>query len=617
MKIYFDNVLLDEDNYMSYDESFNSFQDTFYLGSTASVVVNIQIPISAWPGNVNEVQIYNDAELLHTLYVDDVSIEDDDTVKLKLCDALMRTDIACDFSSLINNEHGITAKELLNFICDSCSIPYSDVVFTNCNVEIHSYDNTLTARQYLSMIGELAGGFIRINNEGYLEIVDYVLSDNSISENDVESYKLGELNTIGRVVYDDGVSVPKQSSDDTSLYTIYLNINNLFLQVITDLQFEAICDKIIGYQFANIKIDTCTSFFTGGSTISFIKEDNTSIPIICNYNKSYFGGYIGSYETNIKSQKMTETQVIPNEDRIRKINTQINQIDGTLTIQSQEISGLHSETAALQVNINNIQSLFQITGGSNLIKNSQFLLTDEYWTFTPKEGSEQSYHTELGQGYNGSLIGQTVSVANIILRDCTTTTNELNITNLKQNVAHTLNYYISQDANTTSKVKLVAKNTDDVVYEDIVTTTLESINMVNKSITFISNDTDYTLSIESSTSEDGYTRIYDLMLNLGDKKSWEPSASEVYSTILKMSQLGMQVYSAGSNILTLITSDGFRVFEATKSGDDLIIGREITWFDIHGLNTDTVSIKKAIIGKYVQTEMTLNGTLHHVEYFQS
>lgn len=617
MKIYFDGVLLDENNYMSYDESFNAFQDTFYLGNTASVVATLQIPLSAWNGNVNEVQIYNEAELLHTFYIDDVNIEDDDTVKLKLCDALMRTDIKCDFSSLITDEHGITAREVLQFICDMCDIPHSDVAFTNSTVEIHSYDNTLTGRQYLSMIGELAGGFIRINNEGYLEIVEYILSDDVIYENDVESYKLGDINTIGRVVYDDGINVPKTSSDDTSLYTIYLNINNLFLQVITDAQFTAICNKIIGYQFANIKIDTCTSFFAAGSTISFIKEDNTSIPIMCNYSKSYFGGYIGSYETNIKSQKMTETQVIPTEDKIRKINTQINQIDGTLTIQAQEIDGLQGETAALQVNINNIQSLFQITGGSNLIKNSQFLLTDEYWTFTPKEGSEQSYHTELGQGYNGSLIGQTVSVANIVLRDCTTATNELNIINLKQNVTHTLNYYISQDANTTSKVKLVAKNTNEVVYEDIVTTTLESINIVNKSISFISTDTDYTLMIESSTLEDGYTKIYDLMLNLGDKKSWEPSASEIYSTILKMSQLGMQVYSAGSNILTLITSDGFQVREATKIGDDLVIGRIISEFDRDGLTTDTGVMKKLIIGKYVQTELSLNGRQHHVEYFQS
>ena len=330
-------------------------------------------------------------------------------------------------------------------------------------------------------------------------------------------------------------------------------------------------------------------------------------------------GLVENIYTDIPDGTETDYKKADKTDqRINKANLIVDkqgkQIEGLIT----EVGEHDARLTQLTINIDNIQNLFQITGGSNLIKNSQLLLPDDFWTFTDKEGSSQSYHTPLGEGYNGSLIGQTVAVANIVLRDCTATTKDINITNLKMSVPHVLNYYISQDKQTTSIVTLTAKNTGEVIYTDTVTTTTNEVSMKNKSISFITTDTEYILSIESSSASTGYTTIYDLMLNTGDKKSWEPSVSEVYSTILKMSQLGMQVFSSGSNILTLITSDGFQVREATQSGSgEINVGRIISEFDRDGLTTETAEMKKLIIGKYVQTEMTLSNVLHHVEYFQS
>ena len=37
MKIYFDDVFVPEDYYMSYTDNFSSFEDTFYLGSSSSL----------------------------------------------------------------------------------------------------------------------------------------------------------------------------------------------------------------------------------------------------------------------------------------------------------------------------------------------------------------------------------------------------------------------------------------------------------------------------------------------------------------------------------------------------------------------------------------------------
>ena len=641
MKIYFDDVFVPEDYYMSYSDNFSSFEDTFYLGSSSSLKATLQVPIVAWPGIINNVRIEVNDETIATLKVDDVKLNDDNSVTLELVDVLTHTSTECDFSSLITYEKrydpetdtwietgtGITAKELLNFICSTYGITKEDFHFTNENVMIYSYDSSLTGRNYLEMIGELAGSYIQINPYGTLEFKDYCrIEDGKItfdpypdlvlSYNDVDSYKLSESITIERVVYDDGVTIPKKSSDNDSLYTLYLSTDNVFLQVITDEEFRNICNKIIGYTFYNIHIDNCNKFFTPGSTIWFERESGEKVPIITNYIRDYLGGFVGSYDTNISSSIREETKLISTDDQIKRIRTDINQMENSLTIEAAKVVGLQGKTAQLRIDIDRVQSLFQITGGSNLIKNSQFLLTDETWSFEEDPNDHLAYHTNFGEAYNSSLIGETVSVANIVLRNCKTYTKVDNIVNLKISTAHSLNFYISQDSNTTTTIKLISKATGESIIEETITTDSDIIEKRNYSYSFIANDSDYRLEINTVTTIDGYVKIYDLMLNQGNKKSWEPASSEIYSTVLKMSQQGFQVYSSGSSILTLITSDGFQVREARDSGDGgIILGRIVSQFNQEGIISEIVKMTKAVVGKYILEDLTINNNLHHVEYF--
>lgn len=641
MKIYFDDILVNEDDYMSYSDNFNSFDDTFYLGSSSSMNATLQIPMTAWPGIINNVRIEVNDEIIATLKVDDVKLNDDNSVTLELVDVLTHTSTECDFSSLITYEKrydpetdtwietgtGITAKQLLDFICSSYGITKEDFSFTNQDVMIYSYDSSLTGRNYLEMIGELAGSYIQINPYGTLEFKDYCRlengqitfdppSDQVLSYNDVDSYKLSESITIERVVYDDGVTIPKKSSEDESLYTLYLSTDNLFLQVITDEEFQNICNKIIGYTFYNIHIDNCNKFFSPGSTIWFERESGEKVPIIANYTRDYLGGFVGSYDTDISSAIREETKLISTDTKIKKIRTDINQMENSLTIEAAKVVGLQGKTSQLRIDLDKVQSLFQITGGSNLIKNSQFLLADETWSFEEDPDDPLAYHTPFGEGYNSSLIGETVSVANVILRNSKAYTKVDNIVNLKISTSHNLNFYISQDPNTTTTIKLISKATGNPIIEETITTDSNTIDKRNYSYSFVTNDSDYKLEIETVSTMSGYVRIYDLMLNQGDKKSWEPAPSEVYSTILKMSQQGFQVYSSGSSILTLITSDGFQVREARDSGDGgIILGRIVSQFNQEGIITEIVKMTKAVVGKYILEDLTINNNLHHVEYF--
>ena len=638
MQIYFDDNLVPEDYYMSYSDNFSSFDDLFYLGSSASLNATLQVPIIAWPGMINNVRIEVDGSPVATLKVDNITVNDDNSITLDLVDILTHTSSPCDFSALITYQKtydpetdtwtetgtGITARELLNFICQSYSITQGEFELTNGDTMIYSYDNSMTGRNYLEMIAELQGGYVHIDENGLLYIKYYFREienektfdpDENIvlSYDEVDTYKLSEEIIIERVVYDDGVTEPKKSSEDDSLYTLYLSTDNLFLQNITLEEFNKICNNIIGYKFYNIHIDNCNRFFNPGSTIWFERESGEKVPIMVNYTRDYVGGFVGSYDTKISGAKRTETEVIPTEDKIKRIRTILNQMDNSLTIQASKYDNLKTKTSELRIDLNKVQSLFQITGGSNLIRNSQFLLPDETWTFT--ESAEDAYHTPIGSGYNSSLIGETVAVANIILRKSKARTE---INNVKVNTTHNINYYISQDSYTTTHIRLISKNAGNTIFDDLITTdATHTITMRNYSHKIETTDSEYYFEIETTTTMSGYCKIYDLMFNSGDKKSWEPAASEVYSTILKMSQQGFQVYSSGSNILTLITSDGFQVREAQDGGDgEVILGRIVSQFNNEGIITEIVRMTKAVIGKYIQEELTLNNVIHHVEYFE-
>ena len=76
MEIYFDDVLINEDYYTSLSTNFALFNDTFYLGSTASNIYNISVAKEAVIRQPNIVTIKDNSVLVATLVVD--KIEEDD-----------------------------------------------------------------------------------------------------------------------------------------------------------------------------------------------------------------------------------------------------------------------------------------------------------------------------------------------------------------------------------------------------------------------------------------------------------------------------------------------------------------------------------------------------------
>ena len=570
--------------------------------------------------------------------INDKPTTDKDKTTFKLYDNAVKFDFGYNGQELIDaNDGKATKKQILQDICSKAGVTLNVTTFLGENDEVGSYDSTISARVYISYLAEQAGAIATIDRDGslifvYLNNLEKVKIPLSI----VEKYSIGKPYTIGRVLYEDGIrkfDKPKEN-EEYSGDLLYINASNPYISsqeqidniynIVKNFNIDSLTTgKILGdpaidpWDIFEIYDDSYgdygviyndTPIMYNGRRVVFPHY----IPIcksLASYTMTYNGKIINTYDTQIGEEVRNENVSILGEANFKRYaKTSIDNINNNIDLIVEEQDEQSDRITNLNTNINNIQALFQLTGGSNLIRNSQFLLSDDVWTRTI---NENGYLTELGRGYNSSLIGQTTSIANIVMKNASIVTKTGNISNLKLNQPYNLTFYYTNDANTTSSVSLVGSNVGQVVINK--TYSSQQDNITKEEISFIALDTDYTLTFTTSTTLDGYFTIYDLMLNSGDTKPWEPAMSEVYSTVLKMSQLGIQIYASGSNTLTLMTSMGFAIYKSTNGE----IGQVVTDFTSEGIDTVNIYASGRIKnGIWVERDLTINNKITHIEYME-
>lgn len=340
IEIYFNGTLLPDENYISFDYSYKQFEDEFFLGSVASVQAKLQIPKTALPSTLTNVLVKIDhADYLY-LVVDEIKDEDDAICTLSLSDKLSNTDVSYDIQSVVP----ITAKNLLIKICTDFNIPHDTFNFTGQDKIIASYDNTLTARNYIEQIAENAFGYAIINKYGKLEIKTYKQEPtvhNRITAGDLDTYKLGDKITIERVVYEFGaIKYDTSDTHDTSLYTLVMNSNNMFLQTLTEAEFKAAANNILGFSFYNIKIDTTNILYRDSEILYFVDTNNVEYRILNQRESSYAGGFISTYETEINNTKQEFTKIINPSEKIKRLKQIVDQEANTITIIANSVDSI-------------------------------------------------------------------------------------------------------------------------------------------------------------------------------------------------------------------------------------------------------------------------------------
>jgi uncharacterized protein YoxC len=335
--------------------------ETFYLGSTVCRSFKLGIDkrfVNFVPGDA--AIIYEGMPKYADLVVDNTDDEDVKAYKFTLTDRMVRLNE--QDSSWFTS--GKTIQQLLSAICTQYGIAGVDTIAAYGDVAITWYDNW-TARDFVSWVAELLGGYAYISANNYLKFDTYSNTPvQTIPVENCDSFKLGEQITIDRVVYDlPGKTVKYPVDYSGTGCTLYLNTDNaLFTDsggLTIEDQVEYIYNVINGFSFYNITVGKCpiNRDVRAGQCIGF-SLDGTVYNTIAQVNWNYNSMWLGGYELKLDSPVQAETQIV---GTAKKTQTIIQKID-------REVGEISSTVASVQESTATITNMLYDTNAPSLTK---------------------------------------------------------------------------------------------------------------------------------------------------------------------------------------------------------------------------------------------------------
>ena len=446
-------------------------------------------------------------------------IEDDEfKVKIKATDYMKKfEDNKYDGSNLTYPK---TMLEVLEDICQKAGVELGSTSFLNSEKQIAVYDNTVTARTYLGYIAEQAGGFAVIGRDGKLYIKTFGEDTINFNVDLFGDFTWGDKLKVSRVSYEDGIQNYK-FGDETQA-TVFIDQNNMY--IVDSEQVENIYNQIKDFEVYTFE----------GETIIDPAYDIGDILVIDGKKVLYQGEikYAGKFKASInnKVQAKTEQESMQtkqtNSNKIKRVQSEINQIDGKITqlVQEtteneekitqaqQDIDGFTQKVATkdeltekvneLKHTIEGITLQAKETGGGNI-----FFYAKEYWRGQTQdsEATLEEYTNTLIQQNNvsdeGYLINKGVSIQSQVVKN--------------GQYVISFNYYkLKTDATGYVKINEVEYKLDG-----------EINNWIEKIIPVEITSNNIKIEIGSDTVASYY--ISDLMVSMGvEKNIWTQNANE-------------------------------------------------------------------------------------------
>lgn len=342
--IYFDGVEVDSEAIVGMTQSGQLFTDNFILGSTVCREVELKVLKSYIEEIPNLVAIKDtDNNIRFTLQVDNIDDTNINFYVLSLVDSMVNLNVVYDYSSLPVK----TAQQILNALCEDlldCDAPEIE-----WGGDIPLADNQgLQARDIVSYIAEINGGYARIDEEGVLEFVKF---DNSnYTEIDVNLCKditIGEFHKIDRVYIEYGAGTryyPNPYSGNGN--TLYLNPDNVLItdsgEYTVDEVIQHIYSLINGFEFYSIKTNLCQVYqdqFPGDMLL--YKLNNETYPSIAQIDWDFNIKWNGGYNCTVETKKQEETRVDGFTEKMRKVNIKV---DREIGLISQQVTDIEQTT---------------------------------------------------------------------------------------------------------------------------------------------------------------------------------------------------------------------------------------------------------------------------------
>lgn len=512
--------------------------------------------------------------------------------------------------------------------CGYCNFTNNDyVIFGNY------FDTDATNKNVIQAIAKLGYTWARVNEENKLclDFTNKGLNYSNINDFDkltTDEYQTSKTGSVFGPVKKvliglsqaDGENIYVQQPDTEPTETEVIYIYDNPLTYTEELRRIAIngAETLFNLCYTPIEIASIGHpWLEGDELVQLTNVDNT---VVYTYPFNRHIAYTGVLDETIKSDAQSATQMqyeyrSSEIDKVRHTLFTVNKMDGKITETIEEQDGIERRLTQTEASIGKINNIFQLQGGNNLIKNSAFLLTDKVWEFTELI-ENQGYHTELGKSYTTNYLGTVISNAEIKLKNIkmTSKTDLNNIVIAQINSIHTFSFKYKMDVFSTATIKLINPSDNSILWQTTLEPTGDITEVISNQI--IPRYNYLVLEVSTTTTNDGFLYLYDLLLNVGDQQSWSPASDELVSTVIRLSQLGVTILARGSDFATVMSADEFAIYKATFNGEDVNLGERVSKFDGDGIDTTNITSKSVATGKYVMEDRNWGGTEHHIEYFR-
>ena len=218
----------------------------------------------------------------------------------------------------------------------------------NSNKQIAVYDNTVTARKYLSYISEQAGGFAVVGRDGKLYIKNIGEESAELNLRYFSDYSWGEKFKVSRIAYEDGVQNFKKGDETNN--TIWISSENMY--IVDQGQIDNIY---------NLYKDFEVYSFSGTSIVDpawdigdILVIDNKKI--IFQGELEYKGKFKASITSDIQSKSKEETTAtkISEKTKLRRVQSLIDQINATIQLLIQETSEYSEKFVEIEASLDGI-----------------------------------------------------------------------------------------------------------------------------------------------------------------------------------------------------------------------------------------------------------------------
>lgn len=217
------------------------------------------------------------------------------------------------------------------------------------------YDNTVSARTYLSYIAEQAGGIAVIGRDGKLYIKTIGESSLTLPLKLFKTFKWGEKFKITRVRYDDGIQLFEKG--DTTGNTVYISQDNMY--IVDQEQIDNIYNALKDLEFYSFEGESIIDPALDTGDVIVIDGKN----VIYQGSMQFSGRWIASIESKIQCKSKEETTTRTPSQKIinRRVQSSINQIDGKIIQLAEQTSEHETKLTQQEQDINGIKTKVENT----------------------------------------------------------------------------------------------------------------------------------------------------------------------------------------------------------------------------------------------------------------